>query len=240
MKITIILSLCLLSQLLSAQVAPGMESNIFRLEKGYFDSHRVMIGRKIPPAEVKGDYYLESDWHKGSFTLINGRESAEYPLRYDVENALLEIQWGKLVKIAGEEQLSSFHWRDDEGSERQYINARKFDYKGTTLSGFVELLYQGDDSLLLKTDAILKEADYVPGLDMGSRHPEIIKQHTLLVVHEQKAIEIRNRKDFLAYAKEVPDKVLKRYIRREGINMKKEDDLRMLMGYYESLMNNKP
>lgn len=213
-----------------------MESGIFRLERGTFDSHQNMIGRKIPPAEAKGDYYLDSEWHQGTFTLKYGRSSAEYPLRYDVENAVLEIQWGNMVKVAGEEYLASFRWSDEEG-EKLFLNAGEFAYKGTALAGFVELVYQGEDSLLLKTDAYLKQADYVEGLDMGSRHPEIIMNQKFLVVHEGEAFDINRRKDFLNYADDVPAKVLKRYIQKENINLKEASDLSVLMGYYESLKN---
>lgn len=225
----------LYSQLIWGQAEPGMESALFRLERGTFNSQQGMIGRKIPPAEVKGDYYLNSDWNEGTFTMKDGRKSATYPLRYDVENAVLEIQWGSQVKVVGEEFLAKFGWQEQGSTaERVFVNGRKFSLSETPVSGFLELAYQGRDSLLVVYDTYLKQPDYVAGLDMGSRHPEIVKTQKYFIAEDGVLREIKNRRDFLNYADQMSGKKLKSWFRDQNMNLKRVEDLIRLMKYYES------
>lgn len=235
MKISLMLSFCFFSQLLFAQVDTGMESNVFRLEKGYFDSHRVLIGRKIPPEEVKGDFYLDSAWHEGTFEMKDGRTSATYPIRYDVENALLEIKWQGQVKVVGEEYLDSFQWYEESKVHpRSFHHGRDFNLKLSPVAGFLELVYAGSDSLLVRHGTTLKQPDYVAGLDMGSRHAEIIKTRQIFVLSQGELREINNLNDFLSYAHRLSKKELRRTLRKENLKFRELDDLVVLMKYYEA------
>ena len=235
MKYLLISILSCSSLLAVAQANPGMESGIFRLEKGFFDSRQVMIGRKVPPAEVVGDYYLDTTWHQGTFTMKDGRRSATYPLRYDIENALLEVRWNGQLKVVGEEYLSCFHWSEgDAEQKRTFVNGLQFRVAQSPVSGFLELAYQGSDSVLVSYGTYLKQPDYVAGLDMGSRHPEIIKTKQLYILENGVMHEIKGRKDFLNYADRLPKKVLKSWIKKQKLNLKNASDLARLMEYYET------
>ena len=234
MKISLVLSFCCFSQLLFAQVEPGMESNVFRLEKGYFDSHRVMIGRKIPPEEVKGDFYLDSAWHEGTFEMKDGRASATYPIRYDVENALLEVKSQGQVKVVGEEYLDSFQWYEEPKMHlRSFLHGRAFTPELSAVAGFLELVYAGSDSLLVRHGTTLKQPDYVAGLDMGSRHAEILKTRQVFLLSQGVLREIKTRKDFLSYAHWLSKKELRRTLRKENLKFGEVGDLVVLMKYYE-------
>jgi hypothetical protein len=234
--------ICILMPLaLFAQSAPGLESGVFRLEKGMFDSHQLMIGRKIPPAEVIGHYYLDTSWHQGTFRMKEGRTSAEYPLRYDIENALLEVRWQGQVKVVGEEYLDSFRWY--EGTKKQariFNNGRAFSLDQSTISGFLELVYAGKDSLVLSYDAYMKQPDYVVGLDMGSRHPEIIKTRKIYIVTDGALHAINKRKDFFDYASGLSKRVLKQKLKTERLSIKDPHDLATLMQYYETYQDEQP
>ena len=235
MKYLLILSFCCFSRFLFAQVEPGVESGVYRLEKGLFDSHQLMIGRKVPPPEVKGDYYLDSDWHRGTFTMQDGRQSAEYPMRYDVENALLEIRWGSTAKVAGEEYLSGFRWKEDNDQhERVFVNGKSYSFNGVPVAGFLELVYAGEDSLLMQPLVQLKQPDYVAGLDMGSRDAEIISGQKFFISKRGVLTEIRNRRNFLQYAGTTLKPALRKYISEQNLNFDQAQDLAVLMNYVES------
>jgi hypothetical protein len=219
------------------QPEPGVESGLFRIEQGTFNSQQVMIGKKRPTADVTGDDYLTTDWQEGSFEMKDGRKSATYPLRYDVENALLEIRWKEeQVKVAGEELLSSFVWQNKaSGKEQKFINANQFSYAGTSLSGFVELLYAGNDSLLIQTESYLKRPAYVEGLDMGKRKAEILKQDKFFVSRKGKLSEIRNRKDILTLVEGSYQKAVKRFMKAAHIAADQREDLLRTWEFYESI-----
>jgi hypothetical protein len=240
MKYLLILSFCCSSGFMFAQVEPGVESGVYRLEKGLFDSHQLMIGRKVPPAEVKGDYYLDSDWHRGTFTMQDGRQSAEYPMRYDVENALLEVRWGSTTKVAGEEYLSGFRWieEDNDQQERVFVNGRSYSFNGAPVAGFLELVYAGEDSLLMQPLVQLKQPDYVAGLDMGRRNAEIISDQRFFISKRGVLTEIRNRRNFLQYAGTTLKSALRQYISDQNLNFDQMQDMVMLMKFKESLIGN--
>lgn len=221
-----------------AQVDPGVESSLFRIEKGTFDSHQLMIGRKLPPADVQGTYYLSEAWQPGNFMLKDGRQSATYPLRYDVENALLEIDWKGQIKIVGEELLSSFVWENTEGEKQKYIAAQQFSYGETALSGFVELIYSGRDSLLLKTEAYLKAPTYVEGLDMGKRSAEILKRERYFLCQDAKLTEIKKRKDIINSVEPAERKAIRDFMKASHVQIDSREGLRSTWKFYETEVKN--
>ncbi|WPP52251.1 hypothetical protein [Catalinimonas niigatensis] len=229
-----------ISHITFGQPEPGVESGLFRLEQGTFNSQQLMMGKRRPPADVIGDYYLTAYWQEGSFVMKDGRKSSTYLLRYDVENALLEIRWKEeQVKVVGEEFLSSFVWQNkDTGKEQQFINAHHFSYGDTRLSGFMELMHTGHDSLLIKTEAYLKKPTYVEGLDMGIRHAEILKQDKFFVSRKGKLSEIRNRKDILTLVEEPYQKAVKQFMKSEHIASDQREGLLRVWKFYESIREN--
>lgn len=217
------------------QLDPGIESGIFRLEKGTFDSHQLMIGRKLPPPEVEGTYYLSENWQEGSFVMKDGRKSARYPLRYDVENALLEIDWNGQIKVVGEEPLTLFMWKNSETDKTQtFINGQRFTYAGAALSGFLELIYSGSDTLLLKTEAYIKEPTYVEGLDMGKRSAEIHKREIFYVCRDAKLTEIKRRKDVLNAVEPSQRQAVRDFMKKSNVKPDSREGLSSLWQFYES------
>lgn len=221
-----------------AQADSGVESSLFRIEKGTFDSHQLMIGRKLPPPDVQGTYYLNEVWQQGSFILKDGRQSATYPLRYDVENALLEIDWNGQIKIVGEELLFSFVWESTEGEKQEYIAAQQFSYDQSALSGFVELIYSGQDSLLLKTEAYLKAPTYVEGLDMGKRNAKILKRERYFVCKDAKLTAIKKRKDIINSVEPAARKAIRDFMKASHVQIDSREGLRSTWQFYESEVKN--
>jgi hypothetical protein len=197
-----------------------------------------MIGRKLPPPDVQGTYYLNEAWQQGKFVLRDGRKSATYPLRYDVENALLEIDWKGKIKMVGEELLSSFVWESIEGEKQEYIAAQQFSYDQAALSGFVELIYSGQDSLLLKTEAYLKAPTYVEGLDMGKRSAEILKRERYFVYQDGKLTEIKRRRDIINSVESAERKSVKDFMKTSHMQISSSEDLRSIWKFYESEVKN--
>jgi len=232
-----LLVLLWLPWLLYAQNAPGIESGLFRLENGTFNSTQLMIGRKMTPPEVKGNYYLYSAWQNGQFTLKDGRSSEIYPLRYDLENALLEIQWQPTqVKVAGEDVLKSFIWNNEKlGQTQTFILANTFTLNGTPLAAYVEVLHAAADSLLLKTEAYIKKPDYVEGLDMGRRDAEIKKRERYFLCRQSKLYEIKKRKDLLSLVEIQYRKALNKYMKLERLRPDSREELLKIWQYYLEL-----
>ena len=135
--------------------------------------------------------------------------------------------------------MSSFVWQNSlSGKEQQFINAHQFSYAGTRLSGFVELLYAGHDSLLVKTEAYLKKPTYVEGLDMGKRNAEILKRDKFFVSRKGELSEIRNRKDRIALVGEPYQKADRQFMKSAHVAADLREGLLRAWAFYESIREN--
>jgi len=98
----------------------------------------------------------------------DGRESSKYPLKYDVENSLLEIKWIGKVKRVRAEYLYRFCWTNKFATKTIiFLSSQDYQLSQSSVVGFVELAYANRDSLLIQNGTVLKKPNYFAGLDMG-------------------------------------------------------------------------
>jgi len=219
-----------------AQNAPGIETSLIRLEQGTFDSHQMLMGRKIPPAGTQGDYYLHPHWQEGFITLKTGQTFQKYPLKYDIENDMLEIKASNEVKILRGERVASFTWQDvSSQKEVHFINSHEYKLNGTPLIGFFEVVVDGQVQLLGKVKAEVNDPTYVEGLDVGKRYSEIIKKEVFYVSDKSKALkEIKSKKDVWGYAGKHESEV-KQYMKKQKLGVNQKEDLANIVAFINQL-----
>lgn len=229
----LISALVLSSVCMHAQNAPGIETSINRLEQNTFNSHQMLMGRKMPPAGTKGDYYLNPHWQDGFITLKTGQTIQKYPLKYDIENDMLEIKANKEVKILRGERVASFTWKDAVSQQEvQFINSHAYKLEGTPLLGFFELVVDGDVQLLSKVEADVKDPTYVEGLDVGKRYSEIVKKEVFYLSDESKALtKIKKKKDLWQYFGEEKNAV-KQYMKEQKLGVNDKADLAKIVSFF--------
>jgi hypothetical protein len=221
-------ALILSSITLCAQNAPGIETSLSRIEQGTFDTHQMLMGRKIPDEGTKGDYYLNPHWQDGFITLKTGQTFQKYPLKYDIENDMLEIKASNEVKILRGERVASFTWLEtDRQQETQYINSHEYKLEGTPLIGFFELVVDGQVQLLCKTIAVVKDPTYVEGFDVGKRYSEITKKEVYYLSDESKVLtEIKSKKDVLEFMGD--EGGVKQYMKAQKLGVSDKEDLAII------------
>ena len=91
---------------------------------------------------------------------------------------------------------------------------------------------------LRKQCLILKKADYNVQLNVGSHDDKILKKTDYYVMKDKQVIELPSGKKKLVAI--FPDKSeeVEKFIKDSDLNVNKEDHLRLIFEYYNSLVNN--
>src|SRR5690606_18597920 len=61
---------------------------------------------RLPPSSLEGSFYIEEEWQTGNVFLKKNQILKNFPLRYDLENELLELKTHDIVKVCKPEMLS--------------------------------------------------------------------------------------------------------------------------------------
>ncbi|MGI9544529.1 MAG: hypothetical protein ACR2MX_14810 [Cyclobacteriaceae bacterium] len=213
-----------------------IQTTVEHIETFPVSGNQLLIGRKLPPSGVKGNYFLQDHWAAGDIVLHYGPVLENYPLRYDIENDILEIKLEKegQVKILKGEKVSKFLLHEL-AQTREFINASEYKFQGTVHIGFFEIIQDGNTQLFSKTFAKVKPPTYVEGLDVGERDHKIIKHEKIYIARDGEAFELGpfgndNKKHFETHLKSV-----EKYAKENRLKFKGKEDLKQIVAYYNKL-----
>ena len=203
-------------------------------------NNEMLYGIPLPEGKVIGDSYLSTEWKKSVILLYDNNKLIEgFPVRYDIKSDDLEVKGRTEVKVLEGRKVKSFMWIDSSRSEPYYfVNAKDFKLDGVPLTGFFEVMVDGNSPLFKKTNISIKKADYNATLNMGSRDDKILKNSTYFAVDGASISEIPgNKKKFLQLLKSKADQV-ESYMDENGLSIKREEELVAIFKYYNSLNSN--
>ncbi|MEQ8713254.1 MAG: hypothetical protein RIC80_09555 [Cyclobacteriaceae bacterium] len=207
--------------------------------KGTIVTGDIMRGLKPPPPEVIGDYYLHTDWKEGNVLLFQDNMTIEgYPLKYDIYNDLLEIETEEGVKVIEGYRVKSFVWRKNNGKPTYFLSARNYRSETEEISGFFEVLVDGEMPLFLKTNIRVKEPHYYEGIDVGSRDYEIVKDKEYYYASGRVVEALSRNKKGLLLAFADKEEEMASFFKQNKISFKDEGDLMESFMYYNKLKNN--
>ncbi|MEM8568036.1 MAG: hypothetical protein AAGF85_16355 [Bacteroidota bacterium] len=213
-----LLSSCILDifQLSAQEVALDViEGGVINLQ-GYGG---VMIGKELPPSNVKGSPYLFDDFQSGELLLTSNKTIRGIDWNYDLFNDVIIIK----NKKGDLYSLTSALMKEINAGDRQF--------KNTNISGIgiVEFIFECNnyDFLLLKRHWLLKkDPSYIEGLDFGSRDYELIRKYDLFGLVSSNSYELKSRKDLLAAFNEYPE--LKQRMKEKKVSPR---DLEKLLNF---------
>ena len=199
----------------------------------------LMRGLKPPPPEVIGDYYLDTSWKEGNVLLFQDNMTIEgYPLKYDIYNDMLEIDTEEGVKVLEGYRIKSFVWRKDNGKPTYFLSARNYRSETEEITGFFEVLVDGEVPLFSKVDVRIKEPHYYEGIDVGSRDYEILKDQTYYYASGRVVTPLSRNKKGLLMAFADKEEEMSQFFKQNKISFKDEGDLMESFMYYNKLKNN--
>lgn len=182
-------------------------------------------------AGVKGNPFLFDDWLRGKVLFDNGEEAEDLQLNFDLHNNLLEVKTKREIKVAKPEQVQSVKiYLPDE--TKKFIPV--LDYSTTDnekAEGFAEVLYDGTIKLVKKTLVKVHKPSYRPSHDVGNYDYEIRKKEKIYLLEESILKEIKRKPDFGKWTKKV-----RAYSKQNGLRAWKEEDLILMVQYYDSLL----
>jgi hypothetical protein len=198
--------------------------------------NNVVYGLPAPPGRVVGDEYLDTKWNVGNVMMQSGDILERYKVRYDLKGQLLEIESMQGVKLLDYKLIKSIVWLDSETqATRVFVNAAAYKDEGVPLIGILEVLVDGQAPLMRRHYLYVKQPDYVPALDVGSRDTQIFKKNEILYASGGDLFEIKGRKSLTALFGDHSAKV-DDYIKANDLGVKRDSDLVRVFEYYNSLV----
>lgn len=187
---------------------------------------------------IRGTPFLFDDWIPGELVLTNNKRFIGVEIKYDMmEDNVLIINSSGIAIYPNKSIVKSFHFRNSEGVYRNFINLAHADYhlgpEGNT--GYVELLYEGKNSLVAKNVKFLKRVEARGAYSENRTYDEFRYspteyywinnegEETLLKGGKKNVLKALNDNDDLAT-----------YAKNTGLNLKKENDLILLMIYFDT------
>ena len=186
---------------------------------------------------VVGDAFLNNSFSESNLLLFEGeRILTGYRIKYDILKDDFYLMHKNSFRVLSGNAVRNFSLSDSlTGIKSFFINGKLLkDSKGTELTGFYEVLVDGPSALLKKTAAIVKEADFHPALNVGSKDHRVIKTTTHYYCIDNVVQKIPSGKNITVAFPEQPE-VMAAFIKSNGLALKEERDLKKLFEHYNSL-----
>ncbi len=190
-------------------------------------TNEMMYGIPLPPGKVIGETYLDTSWRRSVVLLYENNALLEgYFIRYDIKADELDIKTSDKIKVLEGKKVKSFSWLDSmAGDPKYFVNAKDFKTNGVPLSGFFEVLVDGQMPLFKKTSISIKKADYNVQLSIGNRDDKILKKRSFYLANETQVVELPgSKKRFLSLFKDRARRI-EEYIDSNSLSIKREEDL---------------
>jgi len=186
--------------------------------------------------EIEGSTYIDDNWNVGSIYFNGDYYAVDKPLRYDLQNNLVEIRFEDVIKAISSTEVTKFEWIQSSTGEKQYfVNMRDFKLNGVPLVGMGELLADGEYKLLLYKQVELIQPDYVPALNVGSARPQLEQSKDFYLAKGDELYEMKGgKKKVLALFGEKSE-TLKEFAKEKQLGLRNAEDLTILVNYYNTL-----
>lgn len=191
-----------------------------------------MMGKSLPPPDVKGSNFYSDHWFQGEILFENGKKVEGLLIRYDISSGILETKKDERKLTYKSEDIVEFHWfNSSTGQVSDFKNCKGYKLSGTELLGFFEVIVNDDVSLFIHSTIHVKEPDYVEGLDVGNRDYQIKKTEDFYFAFGDELLEIKKSKSKNIKALSVEYPFIKDFVKRNKLSFKDKNDLILITEY---------
>lgn len=210
-------------------------------------ANHVYYGVKQKPGVVRGDAYLDPEWHRAAVVFYpeivkrydpKAPDSiAGYMVRVDLINQVVEFQLKEGVKAVEIGSVRKLYY--ESGRLIKLVNAKDIDDDNVAPEGFLEMLSSGKLTVVKSVVLKVKEPTYNVALDVGEKDARIYKKGLYYYMEKKGAqsslVQFKpSKKKLLALMGSKADKVEK-FISDNGLSLKNDADLQRALVYYNSL-----
>ncbi|SEF66027.1 carboxypeptidase-like regulatory domain-containing protein [Algoriphagus boritolerans] len=214
-------------------------TNVSRLlvERPNFIGNTV-YGIPPEPKKLEGNFYLDTKWNVASILLYRDQTVLEgFRVRYNINSNMFELMEpeNNLVTTMPGIRIQNIVWMDSAYKvPRYFVNGMDFKEDNTPISGFFEVLVEGNLPLMRRTKAIFKESNYNTALMVGNRNDQIIKRNVYYYLKGKDLFEVpKKRKDLFKIFGEKA-KEMEEFVEENEMDLKKNGSIFQLFTYYNS------
>lgn len=215
-------------------------NNITKLfnERPNFIGGNMIYGIPPEPKKLIGDSYIDKKWNSASILLYKDKELLEgFRVRYNVISNMFELMEPEenMVSVMPGLRIQNIVWVDSTFKvPRYFVNGMDFKEEGAPISGFFEVLVDGELPLMRRTKVILKESNYNQALMVGDRNDVLLKRNFYYYLKEQEIIEIpKKRKKFYQLFGE-QSKQMEEFVNSNSLSHREPGDLFEIFTYFNS------
>lgn len=203
-----------------------------------------MIGNTLygippEPKKVEGNFYLDNQWNVASILLYRDQAVLEgFRVRYNINSNMFELMEPEknLVSVMPGLRIQNIVWMDSSYKvPRYFVNGMDFMEDGVPISGFFEVLVEGELPLMRRTMAVFKESNYNTALMVGNRNDQIIKRNVYYYLKEKNLFEVPKRRKHLFPIFGDKAEEMEAFVTANEIDLKKNGAIFQLFTYYNSL-----
>ncbi len=237
-------------QVISGKTAKAMPTHIGEMSTYLgdgFGQHRAVTADDINYSEYAtvGTSFLTDDWNSGTIYFTLNRKLEDQKFQYDIELNQFLLKGDKELKDLADARIidavnvMAFVIDRKTGNNRQFLNSMnaKLTLDGTPLLGFVEVLADGNLTLLRKIETSILKSSYNVALNAGTKQDKIIKKEVYYFKNKDSNNLFKVSKKLnsnLVFFGNHKDKV-KAYVKDNKLKFKDEGDLLKITTYYNSL-----
>lgn len=191
------------------------------------------------PKKVEGNFYLDSKWNLASILLYCDQKVLEgFRVRYNINSNTFELMEpeGNLISTVAGLRIQNIVWMDSAYKvPRYFVNGMDFKDEGVPISGFFEVIVEGELPLMRRTIAVFKESNYNTALMVGNLNDQIIKRNVYFYLKGKDLFEVpKKRKDLFPIFGEKAA-AMEAFVNSNEIDLKKSGSIFQLFTYYNSL-----
>lgn len=180
--------------------------------------------------ETVGSPYLKDDFVKGKVYTFN-RDFNDVPMRYNIYNDYVEFtQDNKTYILDPEPRIKELNF------DNKTFLVFKYEYKGKSKHGYLELLDTGKVMLLAKKTMLYREWQPAKALESGPTPAKYTKTGDIYFykIGDGEVTRVEGLKTMI---ESFPDKQteLTAFAKKEKLGAKDAEDLKKLLKYYNSL-----
>lgn len=190
------------------------------------------------PKKLEGNFYLDNKWNVASILLYRDQTVLEgFRVRYNINSNMFELMEpeNNLVTTMPGLRIQNIVWMDSSYKvPRYFVNGMDFKEDGVPISGFFEVLVEGELPLMRRTLAIFKESNYNTALMVGNRNDQIIKRNVYYYLKGKDLYEVpKKRKDlYLIFGEKAEE--MEAFVEENEIDLKINGSIFQLFTYFNS------
>lgn len=210
----------------SDAVRTGNILNRLQTQNGLSTGDLIMPASTSTEHEIEGDAYWDVHWGKGAIQFYEkDRWATGYTIRHNIQRNDFEFRMDKDIRVIEGNKIRHMVFVDSiSGKTRFLVNGRDYKEEGISLSGFLEVLVEGDNALMKGIRLEILKPDFSPALNVGSKNTRILKKESYFYVDGKEIFRIKSRKSVESLLVNREEE-LNNFIKNEGIRFNREADL---------------